>query len=207
MTTAAIIVAAGRGTRAGGDVPKQWQSLGTRTVAAHAMQPFADHPCVDQLILVVHPDDIDTDRWPREPAAIIVTGGASRRESVLAGLEAAHGHTDQVLIHDAARPLVTAKIIDNVLDALQTHAGAAPAVAVTDTIWRGDAGQVTGVQDRDNLYRAQTPQGFHLAPLLAAHRAMTTASYAKSSRTTHARVRSKSVKLSWRPSWLYVSLW
>ncbi|WP_439155864.1 bifunctional 2-C-methyl-D-erythritol 4-phosphate cytidylyltransferase/2-C-methyl-D-erythritol 2,4-cyclodiphosphate synthase [Yoonia sp.] len=171
MTTVAIIVAAGRGTRAGGDLPKQWQMLGGRCVAATAMQVFADHPGIDRLILVLHPDDMESARWPRIPVAEIVTGGATRRESVLAGLEAAAKTADRVLIHDAARPLVSATIIDRVLDALDTHAGAAPAVAVTDTLWHGQDDKVTGMQDRSGLYRAQTPQGFHLGPLLAAHRA------------------------------------
>ncbi len=173
MTTVAIIVAAGRGTRAGGALPKQWQMLGGRPVAAHAMQPFADHPGVDQLLLVLHPDDIDTDLWPTEPAADIVTGGATRQASVLAGLQAIEGRADKVLIHDAARPLVSAAVIDNVLKALEAHQGAAPAVAVTDTLWHGNTDKVTGVQDRTLLFRAQTPQGFHLAPLLAAHLQMT----------------------------------
>ena len=173
MTTAAIIVAAGRGTRAGGPSPKQWQMLNERSVAAHAMQRFADHPGIDQLVLVLHPDDVDSPHWPRDPAAIVVTGGATRQASVRAGLEILVDQVDRVLIHDAARPLVTAEIIDRVLAALDTHPGAAPAVAVTDTLWHGDAQIVTGVQDRAGLYRAQTPQGFHLAPLLAAHRAMT----------------------------------
>ncbi len=173
MTTAAIIVAAGRGTRAGGEIPKQWQQLGDRTVAAQAMQVFADHPLIDKLILVLHPDDVETNLWPSDPAAAIVTGGETRRASVLAGLEAVEGYTDIVLIHDAARPLVSPKIIDDVLAALDKHQGAAPAVPVTDTLWHGADRHVTGVQDRDGLYRAQTPQGFHLAPLLAAHRANT----------------------------------
>lgn len=173
MTTAAIIVAAGRGTRVGAEIPKQWQHLGDRTVAAHAMKAFADHPLIDKLILVLHTDDVKTNLWPSDPAADIVTGGETRRASVLAGLEAAEGHADIVLIHDAARPLVSPKIIDDVLAALETHDGAAPAVPVTDTLWHGADGHVTGMQDRDGLYRAQTPQGFHLAPLLAAHRANT----------------------------------
>ncbi len=172
MTTVAIIVAAGRGTRAGGVLPKQWQMLGNRSVAAHAMRRFADHPGVDQLVLVLHPDDIGTDLWPTSPAADVVTGGATRQASVFAGLQAVEGRADKVLIHDAARPLVSANVIDDVLRALEIHQGAAPAVAVTDTLWHGAADQVTGVQDRAGLFRAQTPQGFHLAPLLAAHRAM-----------------------------------
>lgn len=169
MTTTAIIVAAGRGTRAGGDLPKQWQRLGARSVAAHAMQPFADHPRVTHLVLVLHPDDLARDVWRDMPEAQIVTGGATRKASVLAGLAAVPDDTTKVLIHDAARPLVSAQIIDRVLAALEMHVGAAPAVAVTDTLWHGAGGLVAGVQPRDGLYHAQTPQGFHLAPLLAAH--------------------------------------
>jgi len=173
MTICAIIVAAGRGTRAGGEIPKQWQRLGARSIAAHAMQPFADHPAIRTMVLVLHPDDIDSDLWRDTPAALRVAGGDTRKASVMAGLSAVPDGTTQVLIHDAARPLVTAAIIDRVLSALTTHQGAAPAVAVTDTLWHGAEGHVTGVQDRSGLYRAQTPQGFHLAPLLAAHHAQT----------------------------------
>ena len=171
MTTTAIIVAAGRGTRAGGEIPKQWQVLGSQTVAAHALTTFARHPLVDQIILVIHPDELEMQPWPKELPLHVVVGGTTRRASVLAGLEAAEGIATQVLIHDAARPLVTHDIIDAVLDALTNYAGAAPAVAVTDTLWHGASDVVTGLQDRAGLYRAQTPQGFHLAPLLAAHRA------------------------------------
>ena len=173
MTTVAIIVAAGRGTRAGGDIPKQWQPLAGATVAAQTLARFAAHPGIDQLVLVIHPDDLATDLWPRSPASTVVTGGATRAASVQAGLAAVADSATRVLIHDAARPLVSDAIIDRVLDALETHDGAAPAVAVTDTLWQGAEGKVGGVQDRTGLYRAQTPQGFRLAPLLAAHAAAT----------------------------------
>ena len=172
MTTTAIIVAAGRGTRAGGDAPKQWQRLRGKSIAARAMQPFADHPAITQLILVVHPDDPPT-LWHDTPDAIVVTGGATRQASVRAGLKAAANATD-VLIHDAARPMISTDVIDRVLAALKTHQGAAPAVAVTDTLWHGGQGMVMGTQDRAGLYRAQTPQGFRRAPLLAAHLACDT---------------------------------
>lgn len=169
MKIATIIVAAGRGARAGGEIPKQWQTLAGRTVAAYAMQPFADHPAISELILVLHPDDITTALWPTDPAATVVTGGATRAASVQAGLKAASDKFDAVLIHDAARPLASTALIDRVLTALQTHAGAAPAVAVTDTLWQGADGLVAGIQERAGLFRAQTPQGFHLAPLLDAY--------------------------------------
>ncbi len=173
MSTVAIIVAAGRGTRAGGDIPKQWQPLAGATVAAHTLARFASHPAIDQLVLVIHPDDLETDLWPRSPAATVVTGGETRAASVQAGLAAVDDTAIRVLIHDAARPLVSDAMIDRVLAALETHDGAAPAVAVTDTLWQGAHGKVGGVQDRSGLYRAQTPQGFRLAPLLAAHAAAT----------------------------------
>ena len=169
MTTAAIIVAAGRGTRAGGDIPKQWQMLAGRPVAAYAMARFAAHPAISDLILVLHPDDVETTLWPREPQATVVIGGATRAQSVQAGLAAVPQTTERVLIHDAARPLISNIVIDRVLGALDHHDGAAPALAVTDTLWQGVEGAVGGVQDRTNLFRAQTPQGFRVAALQAAH--------------------------------------
>ena len=170
MRVAAIIVAAGRGTRVGGPVPKQWRDLGGRSVAARAMQVFADHPGVDQLVLVLHPDDMAGPLWPRQPLATVVTGGSSRAASVHAGLLALAGQADVVLIHDAARPLVGAAVIDRVLAALKTARAAAPAITISDALWHGAAGQVSGTQDRAGLFRAQTPQGFWLDDILAAHR-------------------------------------
>ena len=169
MTTAAILVAAGRGTRAGGDIPKQWQYLNGKTVAANALEKFAEHPQIDHLILVLHTDDFDSTFWPRTPSAQIVIGGETRSQSVLKGLSVVPDGTKQVLIHDAARPLVSSALIDRILLGLQTSTAVAPAVAVTDTLWRGKGNFVTGIADRAGLFRAQTPQGFHLAPLLAAY--------------------------------------
>jgi len=171
MTTVAIIVAAGRGTRAGGDVPKQWRRLGDRTVAEQTVAVFAAHPRIERTVLVLHPDDVATRLWPSWPAADVVTGGDTRAASVLAGLRAVEGSADLVLIHDVARPLVSPALIDRVIDALAHSPGAAPAVAVTDALWRGAGGLVAGTHDRAGLWRAQTPQGFHHAAILAAHHA------------------------------------
>lgn len=171
MTTAAIIVAAGRGTRAGGNIPKQWQQLGDKSVAAHALGHFANHPKVNHVVLVLHTDDFDSTFWPRDHPMIVTKGGATRSQSVLNGLRAVPDGTTRVLIHDAARPHVSAALIDRVLLALDTHVAAAPAVTVTDTLWHGADDNVVGTQDRAGLYRAQTPQGFHLVPLLAAYAA------------------------------------
>jgi 2-C-methyl-D-erythritol 4-phosphate cytidylyltransferase/2-C-methyl-D-erythritol 2,4-cyclodiphosphate synthase len=169
MTTAAVIVAAGRGSRAGGDRPKQWQMLAGRPVLAHTLQAFRGR--VDRLVLVIHPDDRS---HARELAgdALLVEGGATRDASVRNALEALAGTgVTRVLIHDGARPLVPAPVIARVLAALDTHAGAAPALAVTDALWRGTGGEVAGTQDRTGLWRAQTPQGFRFDAILAAHRA------------------------------------
>ena len=162
-TTAALIVAAGRGTRAGGDTPKQWRDLAGQSVLSRTVAAFARHPAITQIVLVLHPDDLH--RWT-DPGVTIVTGGATRQDSVRAGL--AEITADRVLIHDAARPLVSTALIDRVCAALDDNLGAAPAVPVTDALWRG-ADHVTGVQDRDGLFRAQTPQGFHTEAIRAAH--------------------------------------
>jgi len=170
MDIAAIIVAAGRGTRAGGDVPKQWRRLHGRRVADWTVDAFLAHPRIGRVVLVLHPDDLGQAEGFSQ--AIIATGGATRDASVGAGLEALAGDPpDRVLIHDVARPLVSPAVIDRVIDALDTAAGAAPALAVTDALWRGENGKVAGTQDRTGLFRAQTPQGFRYAAIRDAHRA------------------------------------
>ncbi len=167
MQTAVIIVAAGRGSRMGGDLPKQWQMLAGRPVLAHTIAAFAGLP----VILVIHPDDRDrAGALGLSAGERLVEGGATRDASVLAGLRALQGTgTDAVLIHDGARPLVTRALIDRLLAALERHDGAAPALEVTDALWRGAGGMVSGTVDRAGLYRAQTPQAFRFAPILAAH--------------------------------------
>lgn len=170
MDIASIIVAAGRGTRAGGDLPKQWRALHGRRVADWSVEAFTTHPRIGRVVLVLHPDDLG--QAEGFPDVIIATGGATRDASVRAGLDALAGDPpDLVLIHDVARPLVRAEVIDRVIDALAESAGAAPALAVTDALWRGASGKVAGTQDRTALYRAQTPQGFRFRAILDAHRA------------------------------------
>ncbi len=169
VTIAAIIVAAGRGTRAGGDVPKQWQMLGGVPVVAHSIAAFAG--LVDKIVLVIHPDDHGR-AAPFADQCQIVEGGLTRDRSVRHALEALAGSdSTRVLIHDGARPLVCAGLIRRLILALDHNAAAAPALRVTDALWRGAQGLVCGTQDRDGLFRAQTPQAFHLEAILAAHRA------------------------------------
>ncbi len=167
-TVAAIIVAAGRGHRAGGDVPKQWHHIAGQSVVQHTLDIFAAHPQVTDIILVVAAQDrtlVETLTLPAH--ARIAIGGAERSLSVLSGLNATQA--DRVLIHDAARCCVPPDVINRVLRALETAQAAAPALPVTDALWTGENNQVTGMQDRAGLYRAQTPQGFHRTPIRTAH--------------------------------------
>ncbi|MGB3146984.1 MAG: bifunctional 2-C-methyl-D-erythritol 4-phosphate cytidylyltransferase/2-C-methyl-D-erythritol 2,4-cyclodiphosphate synthase [Paracoccaceae bacterium] len=167
---AIIIVAAGRGTRMGGGLAKQWRPLAGKPVLAHTLAAFAG---LGRIILVVHPDDMAQALALTEGSVTLVAGGARRDQSVRNALELLDGSTvGRVLIHDAARPFVSRALIDRVLAALAEKGAAAPALAVTDALWRGSSdGHVLAAQPRDGLFRAQTPQGFRLADILAAHRA------------------------------------
>lgn len=172
--TAAIIVAAGRGLRAGGGGPKQYRSIGGKTVLSRAMEPFCSHPDVFAVQPVRNPDDADifdqavshlTYQTP-------VNGGATRQASVRAGLEALASHApDIVLIHDAARAFVTDKVISRAIDSALITGAAIPVVPVTDTIKVVDgSGAITATPDRAGLRIAQTPQAFRFDVILEAHR-------------------------------------
>jgi 2-C-methyl-D-erythritol 4-phosphate cytidylyltransferase/2-C-methyl-D-erythritol 2,4-cyclodiphosphate synthase len=172
--TAAIIVAAGRGLRAGSGGPKQYRSIGGRTVISRAMEPFCRHPQIFAVQPVLNPDDAAmfneavSDMRYQPPA----NGGATRQASVRAGLEAlASQSPDIVLIHDAARPFVTAAVISRAIDAAGLTGAAVPAIAVTDTIKLiGGGGHVEGTPERARLRIAQTPQSFRFEVILDAHR-------------------------------------
>ncbi len=169
MTVAVIIVAAGRGTRAGEGLPKQWRVLAGRPVLAWTVDAFAG---IGRILVVLHPDDMARGAALFGGAVTLVAGGKDRSESVKNALETLDGSgVSKVLIHDGARPLVPRSVILAVLAALDAAPGAAPALAVTDALWHGTAAQVSGTQDRSGLFRAQTPQGFRLDAILAAHRA------------------------------------
>lgn len=173
MMASVVIVAAGRGTRAGGGVPKQYRALRGKPVLAHTVAAFATHPRVAKIVIVRNAEDEALYQACDLSAAISISdviGGASRDASVRAGLAAVSDDVPLVLIHDAARPLVSAEVINGVLGALDHHTGAAPALAVTDALWRGSK-TVEGTEDRESLWRAQTPQGFHLNAIRAAHAA------------------------------------
>ncbi|MFO7757499.1 MAG: bifunctional 2-C-methyl-D-erythritol 4-phosphate cytidylyltransferase/2-C-methyl-D-erythritol 2,4-cyclodiphosphate synthase [Roseovarius sp.] len=172
MTCAALIVAAGSGTRAGGALPKQWQSLLGRRVIDWTLDAFLAVPEITAITVVVHPDAVA--RIAPHPRIRVVPGGATRAASVRAGLDAmAADPPDHVLIHDAARCCTQPAYIAYILNALQTGEtmAVAPALPVTDALWTAEAGRVTGTRDRAGLYRAQTPQAFDFRAILDAHRA------------------------------------
>ncbi len=173
MTTGAVIVAAGRGLRAGGGQPKQWRTVAGRAVAAWTLDAFRTSPLIGPIALVLHPDDMGlAPGYKGHPDVVVAEGGATRDASVRAGLEALAGAPpDLVLIHDVARPLVSHDLIARIVDAVAATGAAAPALAVTDALWRGAGGLVAGTMDRTGLWRAQTPQGFRFDAILAAHRA------------------------------------
>ena len=169
MTVAALIVAAGRGSRAGGAEPKQWQRVAGKPVIDHTLERFTQHPRIDRIMVVLHQDDMDL---LKSTDCEVTQGGASRDASVRNGLDAlAANPPDQVLIHDVARPALGDDVIERVLDALKDYPAAAPGLPVTDALWRGANGTVTGGCSREGLYRAQTPQGFHFDAILKAHHA------------------------------------
>ncbi|MEO1137890.1 MAG: bifunctional 2-C-methyl-D-erythritol 4-phosphate cytidylyltransferase/2-C-methyl-D-erythritol 2,4-cyclodiphosphate synthase [Pseudomonadota bacterium] len=168
MTIAALIVAAGRGTRAGGDLPKQWQPLLGRRVIDWTLAAFDAAEGIDRIVVVLHPDDMD--RIKSSDMIQTVAGGTTRAQSVQHGLALLKDTgTSHVLIHDAARCCITADHIAEIVGALSDADAVAPALRVTDALWRCEDGHVTGTQDRAGLFRAQTPQAFKFDAILAAH--------------------------------------
>jgi 2-C-methyl-D-erythritol 4-phosphate cytidylyltransferase/2-C-methyl-D-erythritol 2,4-cyclodiphosphate synthase len=171
----ALVVAAGRGTRFGGEQPKQYRMLGGQALLRHSLERLAAHPRIDQVRVVYNPGDHDLydaavaglDLLPPVP------GGAARQDSARLGLESLETLSpSRVLIHDAARPFIEDIVIDRVLDALENAPAAIPALPVADTVKRAANGIVTGTLDRAGLWRVQTPQGFDYLAILGAHRAV-----------------------------------
>ena len=177
MKTAGLIVAAGRGQRLGGEQPKQYRMLGSYPVLRHAVEALLAHRGVDVLRVVINPQD-----RPLYDAALAgledprlgppIAGGETRAASVRAGLEALAGEApDAVLIHDAARPFLPREIVTAVLSALDAAEAVLPALPLVDALWEAEDGFADRPARRDRRWRAQTPQGFRFAGILAAHRA------------------------------------
>jgi 2-C-methyl-D-erythritol 4-phosphate cytidylyltransferase/2-C-methyl-D-erythritol 2,4-cyclodiphosphate synthase len=180
LPVAALIVAAGRGLRAGGDAPKQYRLLDGRPVLGHTLAPFLAQPAIERIAVVIGAGD--DARYAHAIAGIAedrlappTPGGQTRQDSVRLGLKAlaAAGFDGAVLVHDAARPFVSAALIASAIEAISVDRVAAiPALPVTDTVKRIDtAGLIAETPPRDRLVSVQTPQAFRFGPLLAAHEA------------------------------------
>jgi 2-C-methyl-D-erythritol 4-phosphate cytidylyltransferase/2-C-methyl-D-erythritol 2,4-cyclodiphosphate synthase len=171
---AAIVVAAGRGLRAGGDLPKQYRQIAGEPVIRPSLARFASHPGIDAVQPVIHPDDAAMFQTSTSGLDLLapVHGGATRQGSVRAGLEAlAVRKPDIVLVHDAARPFLSDALVARAIAAAETSGAAVPGIAVADTMKKVDAaGRVVETVDRSQLRAVQTPQAFAFALLFAAHR-------------------------------------
>jgi 2-C-methyl-D-erythritol 4-phosphate cytidylyltransferase/2-C-methyl-D-erythritol 2,4-cyclodiphosphate synthase len=172
--TTALIMAAGAGERFGAGDPKQFLALAGKPVLLWSVEKFASHEAVDGVRVVVPPgykkkteDLLAAARLSKIEA--VVAGGATRQESVLIALRSLGGAGGAVLIHDAVRPCVPIDVIDRVVRALESHPAVVPTVPVVDTLFRADEGRIDALLDRADLYRAQTPQGFHAKVILDAH--------------------------------------
>jgi 2-C-methyl-D-erythritol 4-phosphate cytidylyltransferase / 2-C-methyl-D-erythritol 2,4-cyclodiphosphate synthase len=166
---AVLIVAAGKGERAGTELPKQYERLAGKPMLRRTVEAFSGHQV--QVVIAAGQEELAARALDGLALPAPVIGGATRQQSVRLGLEAlAKDAPDFVLIHDAARPLISRKVIGDVIGALQAGAdGALPMVAASDTLRRRDGSRWI-VVNRENLYRAQTPQGFVYAKILKAHR-------------------------------------
>ena len=168
MNTVGVILAAGSGSRTGLSTPKQFLPLGGKTVLEHSVQTFNDHPGIDQVVIVTAPEFIEkvqcmvkTNNWTKVSA--VLPGGKERFDSSLAAVRHFNDNPDMVMLfHDAARPLVSEKIITDTLKAMETYNAVDVAIPAVDTIVQCDANGTVmeSIQDRNLLWRMQTPQGF-----------------------------------------------
>jgi 2-C-methyl-D-erythritol 4-phosphate cytidylyltransferase/2-C-methyl-D-erythritol 2,4-cyclodiphosphate synthase len=170
--TVALIVAAGSGSRAGGELPKQFRPVRGQAMLRHSYMALSAHAAIDQVYVAIGKgqEELALASLVNLPAPHLLTGGTTRRESVRTGLQAiaTNGGAAHVLIHDAARPFLSETVIDDLLSALNDAPGAVPALPVVDSLARG-AGTLSNTVERDGLWRIQTPQAFHFEAILAAH--------------------------------------
>ncbi len=172
---AAVVLAAGSGSRVGGSLPKQFRAVGGRPMVAHALQAFGRHPAISRCVLVLgkqHFPLFDRLVGPSLGTDVeTVTGGSNRSASVANALEhLAQDSITHVLVHDGARPLVSSRLISSVVDRLAVENAVIPALPVADALWRLQNGSLRKAVRRDGLVRAQTPQGFAFRQLLEAFR-------------------------------------
>jgi 2-C-methyl-D-erythritol 4-phosphate cytidylyltransferase len=175
LKVAAAILAGGTGSRFGGNLPKQFEKIGERTILERSVAAFDDHPQVDEIVVVIHQDYIEyTQKLLRGFSKVkaVIQGGETRSRSSFAGIEFFKDYQPdtKILIHDAARPFVSEKIITNVITALDTHSAVNVALSVPDTVIETDnSGKMKAIPERSSLKLVQTPQGFILSVIKLAY--------------------------------------
>lgn len=172
------VLAGGVGSRVGGDVPKQFLMLGGKRVIERTVDAFEHHPQVDAIVVVMHPDYISTmealvvqNGWQKVKG--VFPGGSQRADSTLSALRSCEwaDNDDRILIHDAARPLVSSRIITDVIAALDSHEAVAVGIPATDTLWMvSEQGTIEAIPDRSRMRCAQTPQAFRMGVIREAYR-------------------------------------
>lgn len=169
-----LILAAGRGTRAGGGMPKQYRTLMGEPILRHTIRAILASDRIDEVCVVIHPDDTDhynhciktiSDKRLQPPTL----GGTTRSKSALNGLRACT--SEQVFIHDGARPMLPLAALERIIDSMESNRAAFLALPVTDALWQVIDGQAVSALPRDTIWRGQTPQAFYLQDILAAHEA------------------------------------
>ena len=172
MNTAVIVVAAGSGLRAGGELPKQYQLINGKPVIAHTIEAFQSHPGIGTIQVVIGDghEELYNSALAGCQLPDPVTGGATRQASVHAGLKALRSEQPEVvLIHDAARPFVAHETISHIIAYLDRHPAVIPGIAVTDTIKAASGSTITHTVDRTGLWAVQTPQGFRFPVIIDCH--------------------------------------
>ena len=173
IKNAAIIVAAGRGQRVGGEIPKQYLSVGGVPILRHTVNVFMENPAIDYIQVIIHPDDrnLYDEAIGELDLPEPINGGDTRQKSVLNGLEAvSENMPEYVYIHDAARPFLDQITLNNLIEEVENSGAVIPALKVTDTIKYMTNDKIDSTLDRNLLYRAQTPQAFRYKAIYMAHR-------------------------------------
>ena len=167
MKTFAIVLSAGSSTRFGGNTKKQYYEINGKPVLFYSLNAFNKSNCIDEIVLVTAKDYLEIAKqyvknYSFKKVKHIIVGGSTRQESVKCGL-------DSINEDDAARPLVDEEIISSLVEALDKYDGASPAIPVYDTIIKVENNELSSYEDRDTLYRIQTPQAFRLSVIKEAH--------------------------------------
>ena len=165
----AIILAGGTGTRFGSKTPKQYIKINDKEVIQYTIEAFEKSSLIHKIVIVVS-DEYIKKITTKNPDHVIVSGGNSRLSSSYRGLLASPKDSKKVLIHDAARPFVTQKIITSCIEGLDTYKAVVTSISATDTIIKSKSNEVDSIQNRDELYLNQTPQGFNYKTIMEAHK-------------------------------------